>query len=90
VTNLARYSGCCDLTIFLLGVLPTLWKKGTVKLKTPEAGAATTVTVASLPSIVGGGYYDDCDVGVESESAKIEEDAKALFDYCDEITKEFQ
>jgi len=63
-------------------------EKGTVKLKTPEAGAATTVTVASLPSImagvqsVAGGYYDVCDVGVESESAKNEE-------YCDEITKEF-
>lgn len=61
-------------------------------MKTPAAGAGTTVTVATLPSdaFVNGGYYDDCEIGKESDSAKNEEDSKALFDYCDEVTKEFQ
>lgn len=62
-------------------------------MKPPEAGAATTVTVATLPSdqFVHGGYYDDRALGKASESAKNADDcSKALVDYCEQVTKDFQ
>jgi hypothetical protein len=59
--------------------------------KTPEQGASTTVTVASTGSLVNGAYYRNCEPdSYESDSAKNEDDAKALFDFCDELTKKFQ
>ena len=61
-------------------------------MKSVEVGASTTVTAATLPSVqlVNGGYYDDCEIGNESESAKNMEDAKALFDFLDAETMSFQ
>lgn len=58
----------------------------------PEVGAATQVMVAILPEdqLTNGAYYADCRVTEEAESAKNMEDAKKLFDYCDEVTKDFQ
>ena len=73
--------------------LPQLfWSGESLKIKSVEAGAATNVTVATLATdkFVNGAYYEDCELSQESESAKNEEDAKALFDYCDEVTKKYQ
>eukprot|EP00542_Grammatophora_oceanica_P004411 CAMPEP_0194058328 /NCGR_PEP_ID=MMETSP0009_2-20130614/65972_1 /TAXON_ID=210454 /ORGANISM="Grammatophora oceanica, Strain CCMP 410" /LENGTH=153 /DNA_ID=CAMNT_0038708433 /DNA_START=40 /DNA_END=501 /DNA_ORIENTATION=- len=93
-TNLSRHTGFFGTIGFLITKAPELIRAstGSMSMKTPEVGASTTVTVATLPSdeLVAGGYYDDCEVGKESESAKNEEDMKALFDYCNEVTKAFQ
>jgi len=61
-------------------------------MKTPEDGAATQVLLAITPEeeIVNGGYYGDLKVENEAVSAKNEEDAKKLYDYCDEMTMEYQ
>ena len=61
-------------------------------VKTAMEGASTTITAASLPSIelVNGGYYKDCILSQESESAQNLDDAKALFDWCDQVTKAYQ
>lgn len=59
-------------------------------VKTPQQGAATTVTVASLSNLESGAYYKDSVVHVPSEAARNVDDAKALFDWCEQVTKEFQ
>lgn len=61
-------------------------------LKSPEEGASTSITVAAMPSteLKNGGYYKDCAEFEESDSAQNMEDAVALFDWCDEITKDYQ
>ena len=64
-------------------------------IKSPEEGASTSVTVAAMPSDElkkNGGYYKDCSEapGEESNSAKNMDDAKALFEWCNEVTKPFQ
>ena len=57
-----------------------------------EEGAATQLLVATLPDgeLSNGAYYSDCKVTREAESARNMEDAKKLFDYCDEVTQAFQ
>ena len=59
-------------------------------MKTPEQGAATTITCAALPSaeLQQGAYYFDCEVMKEAEGATAE-NAKLVFDYCDDVTKAF-
>ncbi len=61
-------------------------------MKEPEEGAMTQVMVAILPEsdLHNGAYYADCKVSEETESARNMEDAKMLFDYCDNVTKSFQ
>ena len=63
-----------------------------MKILKPEEGAATQVMVATLPSdqIQNGAYYADCKVTQEAKSATNMDDAKKLFDYCDEVTKAYQ
>ena len=63
-----------------------------MSMKAPEEGAATQVMVATMADaeLVGGAYYADCKVTQEAESAQNMEDAKLLFEYCDEVTKAFQ
>lgn len=58
----------------------------------PEVGAATQVMVATAPAeqLTNGAYYADCHVEEEAESGRNMEDAKKLFDYCDQVTKIFQ
>lgn len=61
--------------------------------KLPSAGAATTITCATLSSnaLVNGAYYSNCEVvGRETLAAKNPDDAAAFFDFCDEVTKPFQ
>lgn len=61
-------------------------------VKSAVAGASTTITAASLPSyeLVNGGYYKDCVLSQESESAQNIGDASVLFDWCEEVTRHFQ
>ena len=75
------------LYISLIGKFLT----GRFRMKTPEQGAATTITCAALPSseLQQGAYYADCEVIKEAEGATAE-NAKVVFDYCDVITKTFQ
>jgi hypothetical protein len=82
-----------DLVKFMVLVfIPGFFSGADMSFKSVEAGASTTITAAGLPSnqFVRGAYYDNCEVGKESENAKNQDDAKALFDYCDEVTKTFQ
>jgi hypothetical protein len=60
--------------------------------KLPSAGASTTNTCATLTSnaLVNGAYYTNCYVGCETAAAKNTDDASALFEYCDKVTKTFQ
>lgn len=93
-TNLSRHTGFFATVKFLLNQVWELARNSTghMGMKSVEAGAATTVTCATLPAeeLKNGGYYEDCDVTTESESAKNEEDAAALFDFCEEATKDYQ
>lgn len=93
-TNLSRHTNVWGIMKFFLFNMRELIKNNTGKkgMKSVEAGASTTVTCATLPhdKLVNGGYYEDCGITTESESAKNVEDAKALFDFCEEATKEFQ
>ena len=63
-----------------------------MSMKEPEEGAATQVMVATVPeeALISGAYYADCKVTQEADSAKNMEDAKKLFDYCNEVTADFQ
>ena len=68
-----------------------LWLSGRA-IQTPEEGARTQTLLAVMPEeeVVQGAYYGDCVREEEAVVAKSMEDAKALFDYCDDVTKEFQ
>lgn len=93
-TNLSRHLSVWDLLQFVFVRIPQLLLSGEKSpMKTVEQGAATTVHCASLPTHEfqpQGAYYVDCDVAAESESARNEEDATAFFDYCDQVTRDFQ
>ena len=89
-TNLSRHTGVFGTIWFLLTVLPDLMRTKALAMKSVAVGASTTVTAATTTALVNGAYYDDCEVAEETESAKNMEDAKALFDYCDEATKDYQ
>lgn len=87
-TNLARHTS-------MWTVLKYLWASATgrgVKLASSERGARTQTLCAVMPSeeLVPGGYYADCLVAEEAESARNMDDAKRLYDYCDEVTRSFQ
>jgi NAD(P)-dependent dehydrogenase (short-subunit alcohol dehydrogenase family) len=61
-------------------------------VKSAVEGASTTVTAATLPSneLVNGGFYKDCVLSQESESAQNMDDANILFDWCEEVTRLYQ
>ncbi len=48
-------------------------------IKTPYHGVQTTLFCCLADGVVGGGYYADCARATESEFARREEDAKALW-----------
>jgi NAD(P)-dependent dehydrogenase (short-subunit alcohol dehydrogenase family) len=60
--------------------------------KSASMGASTTLTCATLPSeqLINGGYYSNCAIAQESDAAKNEQDAQALYDFCETATKPFQ
>jgi NAD(P)-dependent dehydrogenase (short-subunit alcohol dehydrogenase family) len=93
-TSLYRETGIVAAVKLSFSMIPDVLRGNITQVfpKLPSAGAATTITCATLPSdqLVPGGYYCNCALGSENEAAKNEEDAAALFDYCDEATKKFQ
>ena len=87
-TNLSRHMS-------LGTILKYLWASITCRgspLLTPEQGASTQTYCAVMPSedLVSGAYYADCAVAEEAQSARNMDDAKRLYDYCDEVTRPFQ
>lgn len=86
-TNLGRNISFVQKLTFIL-TNPLL----VMNMKQPEEGAATQVMVAVMPEseLVNGAYYADCRVTEEAESAKNMEDAKKLYDYCNEVTLAYQ
>lgn len=87
-TNLGRNSSMWTMVRFLWAALTG---HGT-KLVSPEQGARTQTLCAVMPSeeLIPGGYYADCVLAEEAESARNMEDAKRLYDYCDEVTRPVQ
>lgn len=86
-TNLGR-----NLPGWIKAVSKAMMWMRILKEKTPEQGASTTVTCATLPSadLKNGAYYDDCAVGSECPAAKNEEDMERLYMLCDELTQKYQ
>lgn len=93
-TALYRETGIVSALKLTASMVPNIVRGNVTQVfpKTPSMGASTTVTCATLSSddLVSGAYYSNCAVATESEAAKNIEDAAALFDYCDEVTKKFQ
>ena len=91
-TNLSRHVTCLQKVYLVCFILIPNLIMGNVFFKTPQQGAATSVTCALLSDdeIEAGAYYEDCQVGKEGDNAKFQEDAVAVFDYCEELTKDFQ
>ncbi|MDX1959160.1 MAG: SDR family NAD(P)-dependent oxidoreductase [Leptospiraceae bacterium] len=87
-TNLGRHTSFFTLLKYLVRMITG---KGN-KIVTPEIGASTQTLCAIMPNeqLVNGGYYADCEITQEAEAAKVKEDAKKLYDYCNEVTKSFQ
>lgn len=85
-TNLSRYMSWFDL----LSAIFSLLRRGMTSFKSVEQGAATTVTCALKPEVQNGAYYMDCEVGKEIPNAKLDDDNAALFEFCDELTKDYQ
>lgn len=92
-TNLARHMGLWEKLVLLANVVPRMLfdnPGAELTIKTPSVGASTSVTVATMTDLTPGGYYSNCEIMQESESAQNMDDAKALFDYCDQVTSAFQ
>ncbi|NNF27691.1 MAG: hypothetical protein HKN73_10770, partial [Gemmatimonadetes bacterium] len=87
-TNLSRHMSVWSMFKY---VWASITGRG-AKVLTPEQGARTQTLCAVMPSddLVPGAYYADCVVAEEAQSARNEEDAKRLYDYCDEVTRPFQ
>ena len=87
-TNLSRHMSIWPLLRHILRVALGKAKK---PLK-PIQGATTQTYCATADSneLVNGAYYDECQVSIEANAAKNVEDAKKLFDYCNQVTLEFQ
>jgi hypothetical protein len=93
MTNIGRHLTVKDyIHVFTIGLPRVMYMEGRLyPFKTPEQGASTTVTVASSGAIVNGAYHRNCEPdSYESDSAKNMDDAKSLFDFCDEVTKAYQ
>jgi NAD(P)-dependent dehydrogenase (short-subunit alcohol dehydrogenase family) len=91
-TNLGRHLTFMDyVRFFTVSVPRSIAAEGRINFfKSPQQGASTTLVVATTPDLVNGAYYRNCQVDDPTESAKNDDDAKALFDYCDEVTKAYQ
>ena len=91
-TNLWRHMTFMGyVRFFVVSVPRSIAGEGRIKFfKSPSQGASTTVMVATTSDLVNGAYYRNCQADDPAESAKNDDDAKALFDYCDEVTKAYQ
>lgn len=86
-TNLSRHFSVWNM----LKTLPKIIT-GQIKMTKPESGASTQVfcSVSSDNILENGAYYANCYVERSSKASNNEEDAKRLYDYCNEITNAFQ
>ena len=86
-TNLARNNSIWQLLKFLVAFV-----LASERLSGPTEGARTQTYCAVMPEdeLENGAYYADAAVSEEAEAAKNMDDAKALYDYCDEVTRPFQ
>ena len=86
-TNLSRHMNPILISIMKF----YLWITG-MSIKSIEQGAATTITCTVLPTskLENGSYYMDCELKEPNINATDMDDAKALFDYCDKETKQYQ
>lgn len=91
-SGLYASTGLVSACQLVLGMVVPVLKGNVFQVipKFPSAGAATTVHCTTIDTLVNGGYYSNCQLAQESKAAKNEEDAAALFDYCDQVTKDFQ
>jgi NAD(P)-dependent dehydrogenase (short-subunit alcohol dehydrogenase family) len=87
-TNLSRHMSIITMLKYLLHGL----FGGGEPLLSPKEGASTQTFCAVMPEeeLINGAYYADCEVKEEAQSARNMEDAKKLYDYCDEVTKAYQ
>lgn len=87
-TNLGRHMSLLS-TKLLFPLFITLGMMS--KPRTSEEGASTQVLCCVTDTLKQGAYYADCDVAVEGDNAKLyPEDAVAIYEYCDKVTKEYQ
>ena len=86
-TNLGRHISIWSLLKFVIAGF-----SGGQQVVSPEQGARTQTLCAVMPDdeLVNGAYYTNCTVSEEALCAKNMDDAKKLYDYCDEVTKPFQ
>lgn len=86
-TNLGRHISFFDK----VKLIPQLLT-GKLKMKKPDDGASTQVycSVAPVSELENGGYYADCHLEPSSKASNNADDAKKLFDYCNEVTMAFQ
>ncbi len=86
-TNLGRHISIWSLLKFMIASL-----SGGQQVVSPEQGARTQPLYAVMPDdeIVSGAYYANCTLSEEALCAKNMDDAKKLYDYCNQVTKPFQ
>ncbi len=86
-TNLGRHMSLGEKLLFIFKHPLAI-----MSMKEAEEGAVTQVMVATIPEsqLRNGAYYVDCEVAEEAKSARNIDDAKRLFDYCEEVTADFQ
>jgi len=86
-TNLSRHISIWNM----LKILPKIIT-GQIKMTKPESGASTQVYCSVAPdnALENGAYYAKCHIEPSSKGSHNEDDAKRLYDYCNEVTKAFQ
>jgi NAD(P)-dependent dehydrogenase (short-subunit alcohol dehydrogenase family) len=91
-TGLYRETGIKSFVVMSISMVPAVLTGQLFQVipKTSAIGAATTVTCATTKELQSGAYYSNCYVYPESQAAKNEDDAKALFDYCEVVTAPYR
>ena len=86
-TNLSRHMSAWLMVRYVVAGL--LGRSQTIV--SPEHGARTQTLCATMPAseLQNGAYYAECTVTPAAVAAENETDAKCLYDYCEEITREF-
>lgn len=87
MTNVSRHLSIRSRLKFVLAML-----RGAERPASPEQGARTQTMCAVIPGneLISGAYYAYGSVAEEAKAAKNADDAKRLYDYCNEKTQPFQ
>jgi hypothetical protein len=83
-TGLGRTTGFFSLLSFFFRNMAKV-----EKYKSLQQGASTTVLVAATPNLQNEAYYADCSVLEPAKCAQHQDDVKASYAYCLDVTKEF-